>query len=86
MQEDRSSIIAAVCQKNWTNAGPERVCIPYDLFFFAVALIYRTRMEPAGAVETTKGWYAICLVLLSCSELKSVSLKHCNSLFRPRSS
>lgn len=68
--------------KRWPREGLHTL----RLVFFAVALIYRTRMEPAGAVETTKGWYAICSVLLSCSELKSVSLKHCNSLFRPRSS
>ena len=83
MQEDISFIIAAGMSEELEKLWPRKGLDTLQLVFFAVVLIYQTRMEPAEAVETTKGWYVICSVLLSCTELKSVLLKQYNSLFRP---
>lgn len=85
MQEDTSLIIAADILEELHKFWPRKGLATLQLVFFAVVLIYQTRMEPAEAVETTKGWYVTCWVLLGCTDLKSVSLKQYNSLFRPHS-
>lgn len=85
MQEDTSFIITADVSEEPDKLWPRKGLGTLQLVFFAVVLIHQTRMEPAEAVETTQGWYVICSALLSCTELKSVSLKQYNSLFRPHS-